>query len=232
MLDSLLQQWIASDRGSPRGAALLALVEQRWRQAAAGPLQPRILAHREQGRLLLDLHGFSAWTGQLAVLHTLDTLLHQWQLQMPGRLELELGQGQGQGQRQRQRRRDLGGPGYCGWLGGGVPRLHIITGRGNRRQEEERYCVHCHSVANCIEVTDSHPPTHPPILCCSIVKNRSVLREMVLAMLQQLLPVTCPTSNDGVVVLEAADLARLLGAMSAGGAGFSLHAMQHILRTS
>ena len=120
---------------------LLALVEQRWRQAAAGPLQPRILAHREQGRLLLDLHGFSAWTGQLAVLHTLDTLLHQWQLQMPGRLELELGQGQGQGQRQRQRRRDLGGPGYCGWLGGGVPRLHIITGRGNRRQEEERDTV-------------------------------------------------------------------------------------------
>lgn len=149
----MLRRWNADRDGQQQ---LLALVQERWEAAYAGPLAPHTYLHQPQvrgagpaaaaaavracsfpgsmnlrnahdamlqrpaagsarstlppphspppaaqGRLTLDLHGYSAWTAQLAVLSTLRGLLRQHRTQ--GRISDQLS------------------------------RLDIITGRGNRR---------------------------------------------------------------------------------------------------
>jgi hypothetical protein len=76
LLDSILDRWAADQQGQPE---LLQAAAERWQSAAApgGVLAPHTYLHQPQGRLCLDLHGCSGWTGQLAVLSTLDKLLQQ-----------------------------------------------------------------------------------------------------------------------------------------------------------
>lgn len=71
-------------------------------------------------------------------------------------------------------------------------------------------------------------PAHPPAPC-SARRHRPVVRELVLEMLQHLLPVGFSRANDGILVLEARHLRRLFDTMLAGGKTFSLAAMQHCL---
>lgn len=59
-------------------------------------------------------------------------------------------------------------------------------------------------------------------------KHQPILREIVMEMLQHLLPVTLSRSNDGLLVLEARKLARLFKSLQ-GSDPLSLVAMQHCL---
>ncbi len=72
LIDSLLHRWSADREGQP---GLLRQAAERWEEACRGPLEPHTFLHQPQGRLVLDLHGYSAWTAQLAVLATLGRLL-------------------------------------------------------------------------------------------------------------------------------------------------------------
>lgn len=76
LIDSMLNRWATDREGQQQ---LLGLVQARWDEAggAGGALRPHTFLHQPQGRLTLDLHGYSAWTAQLAVLATLDKLLQQ-----------------------------------------------------------------------------------------------------------------------------------------------------------
>lgn len=60
-------------------------------------------------------------------------------------------------------------------------------------------------------------------------RHRGKLRELVLEMLQHLLPVTFGRSNDGLLVLEGKALRKLFDAMTQQGRGFSLPEMAHCL---
>ena len=55
------------------------------------------------------------------------------------------------------------------------------------------------------------------------------MREVVLEMLQALLPVGLGRSNDGLLVLEGRHLARLFGAMAARGQRLSVRDVAHVL---
>jgi hypothetical protein len=111
LIDSLLHRWSADREGQP---GLLRQAAERWEEACRGPLEPHTFLHQPQGRLVLDLHGYSAWTAQLAVLATLGRLLqaHGQDRALEGdlsRLDVITGRGN---------RRY--GPRLRGWLG--VPR--------------------------------------------------------------------------------------------------------------
>lgn len=119
LIDSMLTRWNRDREGQ---AALLPAVEARFAEAAAGPLGLHTYLHQPQGRMVLDLHGYSTWTAQLAVLATLDDLLHQHRKQGPitdhlSRLDIITGRGN---------RRCVG----RGWVGkGGV----VVGGGGGGR---------------------------------------------------------------------------------------------------
>ena len=75
-IDSLLHRWAACRQQQQH---LLDAVQARWDEAAGpgGTLAPNTFLHEPQGRLTLDLHGYSVWTAQLAVLATLGELQQQ-----------------------------------------------------------------------------------------------------------------------------------------------------------
>lgn len=56
-----------------------------------------------------------------------------------------------------------------------------------------------------------------------------MLRELVLEMLQALLPVGLGRSNDGILVLEGRQLAKLFDAMAAQGRRLGVRDMAHVL---
>jgi len=56
-----------------------------------------------------------------------------------------------------------------------------------------------------------------------------VVRELVLEMLQHLLPVNIAKGNEGCLVVEARHLAKLFDTMAAAGRDFSLESMQECL---
>lgn len=206
LIDSLLARWAADREGR---AALLARVEERWASAAApgGPLAPHTFLHQDQGRLVLDLHGYSAWTGQLAVLATLA--------------DLQARHARGEGL-------------------GGLRRLDIITGRGNRRwglgggagggEAGASFAgfpaLWLHSVARPLCQPGSPPSPPRPR---STRRHQPVLRELVLEMLQALLPVALGRSNDGILVLEGRQLAKLFDALAAQGKGLSVREVAQLL---
>jgi hypothetical protein len=72
----MLHRWTRDRKGQQH---LLGLVQAQWDESAAAGslLAPHTFLNQPQGRLCLDLHGYSAWTAQLAVLATLGTLLQQ-----------------------------------------------------------------------------------------------------------------------------------------------------------
>lgn len=77
--------------------------------------------------------------------------------------------------------------------------------------------------------TATATPTFTPAPLRSTLRHRPVLRELVLEMLQHLVPVSIPRSNDGLLTLEVKRLRRLFDAMLASGSTFSLESMQHCL---
>ncbi|KAL4458379.1 hypothetical protein ABPG75_013244 [Micractinium tetrahymenae] len=73
LFDSMLHRWAENREGQPE---LLRGIAERWEQAASGGvLEPHTFLHQPQGRLTVDLHGYSPWTAQLAVLGVLRRLL-------------------------------------------------------------------------------------------------------------------------------------------------------------
>lgn len=70
------------------------------------------------------------------------------------------------------------------------------------------------------------PPHHRPR---STRRHQPVLRELVLEMLQALLPVALGRSNDGILVLEGRQLAKLFDALAAQGKGLSVREVAQLL---
>lgn len=63
LFDSMLHRWAEDRQGRQQ---LLSGIAERWERAAAGgALEPRTQLLQPQGRLAVDLHGFSPWTAQV-----------------------------------------------------------------------------------------------------------------------------------------------------------------------
>lgn len=59
----MLHRWSEDRQGRQQ---LLRSIAERWEQASSGgALEPHTYLHQPQGRLAVDLHGFSPWTAQV-----------------------------------------------------------------------------------------------------------------------------------------------------------------------
>lgn len=64
---------------------------------------------------------------------------------------------------------------------------------------------------------------------CSLRRKRGVLREPVLRLLQNLVPVSFSRANDGLLVVEGRHLRLLFDIMQTEGRTFAIESMQHCL---
>ena len=186
-----------------------------------------LCSNSAQGRLTLDLHGYSAWTAQLAVLSMLRSLLRQHRTQgritdQLSRLDIITGRGN--------RRWDCVGGQLAGWgaaHGGVVQALgRAVHGGTGGVRLCLRWAALLHASTAALPLIFPRPsPTRP---LASARKHQPIVREIVVEMLQHLLPVTLSRNNDGLLLLEARKLARLFNTLQ-GPDPLSVVAMQHCL---